>query len=407
MRVATSVAALASLIAAEAHATFTDTLPSGAFLVDASYIWTDTRVAYDNDGAEAPLLPNIDRYEPGGGYQGTITVNAVARYSVFVSQLQYGILDNLTAAVAIPVATGISVDPRLGWTTGDYQRVLGRPYGEEDFWQWAGTLGQDKPGKWTSGAKLTDLYVGGRYRFTDGLSFFEALKIDGALQFLAAIPTGSKKDPEEITALGTTAFELHFQGEINTHLSFERTLLGSTREGDGDDRRLRIGLDLFYEALLERTYDTPRGEKHPLLLTYAPYAGDTYKIDPGDFWGGSIEITGVPWVGPAIGTWITKGSAAKASELPPLLALTAKYTFLGLQQSEWTSDSALFDWQNEQQWRPGYKNIFTFGAQVSLLRVGVPVQLYGRFRTMRILAGKNHRAVQGVTGGLQLPLKFW
>ena len=51
---------------------------------------------YDDTGRLTPLIDEIERYEPGGGWQGTIVPDVLVHYGVLVSQLQYGLLDDLS-----------------------------------------------------------------------------------------------------------------------------------------------------------------------------------------------------------------------------------------------------------------------------------------------------------------------
>ena len=221
-----------------------------------------------------------------------------------------------------------------------------------------------------------------------------------ALTAYYALPTGATKDPERLTASGTTSRELHFQGDLGFHLGIDKTFLSI-------DKRITLGFEVFYQFMLPHKFVTPKGTVNPLLLNYAPYAGDTYRVDGGDFMGASVAASFVLWKGKAKATWITKGSTAKAAKLPPMLTFSFQYTFTYLGQSDWTSKSDLWDWRNEKMWRPGYKNTLSFSLLLSLLRVGVPAQLFVRYRTLSLIPGKNCRAADVIAGGVRIPLKFW
>ncbi len=392
---------LALLLASPARAQFTPTLPKSTWMLEVSHNHSWLTNAYNNKGRKTELLDRMERYDPGGGLQGIIIPRAVATYEITVVQLRYGILDYLTVAIGIPIVASSSVVPRLQWIEGDYQWPLGRSFSEDDFWQWAASMGQPKPGRWTGNkGTLSDIILGGRYRFSDHFPGLRRLGLSFAFLAYYALHTGVKKDPELLTASGTTSWELHFQGDLGFHLGMDKTFLSI-------DQRITLGFELFYEAMLPHRYDTPRGKINPLLLNFAPYVGDTYRVDPGDFMGFSVAASFVLWKGKARATWITKGSLEKAARLPPMLTLSVQYSFTYLGQSDWSSKSDLWDWSNEKMWRPGYKNTLTFELVLSLLRVGVPAQLFFRYRSLSIIPGKNCRAADVLAGGIRIPMKFW
>ena len=381
---------------------FTETLPEGAFLIDESFsmAWIDS--IWDNSGNSAPLIEPIDRYEPGGGRQGVLRADPSARYLILISKIQYGILDDLAVGMGIPVVISTTVQPGLSWEPGDYQRALGRPYSEQDFWDWAESMGQNRPGTWVGNRwTMSDMVLAMRFRFTDRLDGFKELGLSGALSVAGVLPTGKNADEEEIMSVGTTLWDLHMQGDLAMHLSFEKNFAAEL------DGRLRIGLDLFYEVFFPRELNAPEGDRHPLLLNFSPYVGETYDVKPGDFSGFALDLEVVPWRGPAWGTWLTDGSAEEADNFPPLLSFSLRYTFIHLQQTDWRSDFPLWDWEREKFWRPGYKNILDASLNLSLLRIGVPLQFYVSYRTLNLIPGKNCRAAQVLSLGIRVPLKFW
>ena len=77
--------------------------PSMAFLMDESVIfaWLDSR--YDNHGNEIPIIDELERYEPGAGLQGILRPKPEVKNLLLISQLQFGILDNLSFGLGIPV----------------------------------------------------------------------------------------------------------------------------------------------------------------------------------------------------------------------------------------------------------------------------------------------------------------
>ncbi len=390
------------LAAAPARAGFTETLPQDTFMLDEAFVvsWIDS--IWDNQGNQAPLIEPVVRYEPGGGKQGVIHARPVANYYILINQLQYGLLDELSLGLGIPVIIKTRVTPNLSWETGDYQRQIGRVYSEQDFWDWAASMGQSKPTTWVGNlGTLSDMVIGLRYRFTHRMPGIRALGLHAALSVFGMLPTGKHADPEEIMSIGTTLWDLHTQGDLAFHMSVEKDF---EHELDG---RLTIGLDMFYEAFFTRTLTSATGEKHPLLLNQRPYVGEHYQVKPGDFSGVSLQITGVPYRGPALASWLTNGSAEAAESLPPIISVSVRYTFVHLQQTDWRSDFELWDWEHEKFWRPGYKNILDFSLTVSLLRLGVPAQIYASFRTLNLIPGKNCRSAENLSVGLRVPLKLW
>jgi len=393
----------ASFSAASAFAGgFTETLPPEVFMLDVGASISSVNKSYDDDGGARPLINDIERYEPGGGLQGIIKPNANVNYYILINQLRYGVTKDLTLALGVPVVLGNKVEPRLGWTPGEYQSGLGRPYSAEDFWQWAGSMGQPKPGSW-SGNKgvLADIILAARWRFTDRIDAFAQSGFASSIFIFGALPTGKQKDPEQLVAAGTTSWDLHSMGELGFHLSADY------RFGEALDDRLLIGLDVFYEFLFKHTYDTPRGTINPLILNQAPYVGDTYDIDPGDFYGFAFTADVAAWKGPVTDNWLARSDANKGEGFPPILSLSVKYTFTYLGQSDWTSKSEIWDWEQEKYWRPGYKNILNAGFVISLLRVGAPMQLYMDYRNQSWIPGKNARAADVFSFGVRAIAKFW
>ena len=146
--------------------------------------------------------------------------------------------------------------------------------------------------------------------------------------------------------------------------------------------------------------------KNPLLSTYAPYVGATYVADPGDWVGATLSVEASPILGPTYGT-LTGGNLEKAHGLPPLITAGVSYTYIATGQSRWYSDSALWNYDREKLWQPGDKNVFRFTLTASLLRLGVPVQLYVQYRAQDIIPGRFTRPSNVLTAGARVILKFW
>ena len=390
---------LACLLSAmPARAGLSDTLPAGTFLLDSSISLSQLHSRYNDQGQKTTLIDELKLYEPGSGLQGTLIPRAEVNYLILINQLQYGVTDSLSVGLGIPVVLNTSVDLNMEWIPGDYQNYLGRRYSEDDFWQWAGSMGQPRPRDWQGNrGTLSDIILGVRWRFSDHLPWLRRQQLRTVLTVMGALPTGSPPPPEELAGAGTTMWDLHSQGELCFHLALERTFF----------ERINLGVDTFYEIFFRHSYTTPTGSKNPLLLTLAPYVGPSYSIDPGDFAGVALQIEGTIIYGPALATWLSGHDAARAEKLPPLLSASVMYKYTHVAGSDWQSQSAIWDWEKEKLWLPGHKNTLWFRVTVSLLRLGIPLRLYFAYRNQSWLGGRNVRAADVFAGGLQLPARFW
>jgi hypothetical protein len=390
------------LIPAAVFAGFTQTLPKSTWLLEAIYMVSTIDSRWNNDGERVPLIDPIERYEPGAGSQGTLIPEAVAEMNVLAFQLQYGITDSWSFGFGMPIMLSTKIDPHFRWEEGDYQWNLGRQYSEQDFWEWAESMGQPKPEPWEgNNGVVGDFLIGSRFRFSDFWPTIDEHNMGLALQVTGAIPTGTQADPEEAVASGTTSWDLHANGDLGIRLGYDYFFPESL------DDRLTLSTEIFYEFNFPHEYTSPTGEKNPLLLSFRPYVGKHYTIDGGDWQGYSVGTDIVPLKGPAIGTWLTKGSYEEAEKLPPLLTLTMRYTYIHMNQSDWKSDSEIWDWDREKLWRPGYKNILFGQAVISLLRLGVPMQPYVAHRNLTLIPGRNARAPNVWMVGSRFLLKFW
>ncbi len=399
--IAVAVACAGLCTADRAWAGNTTTLPAGAFILDESWIEADTSVQWSNDRKPLTLLQGIDRYEPGGGLQGTITAAPFVRYRFIASQAFVGLTDKLTAAIGVPLVTSTTIAPNFGWVPGDYQSTLGRKYSEDDFWQWAKSMGQPKPGAFDGNHyTLADIVVGLRYRLPD-FSFLEVLGIQAAVAGQLAIPTGVNPDPENLVAAGTTVWELNNYGDAELHLALDRPV-----KVDGV-QRFNFGIDAWYSWFRTREYVTPKGTTSPLLLTYAPYVGSTYTVDPGDFMAIMAMLEVAPLLGPTWATFASGHSLEKANTFPPLLNLTLGHSYTTVGQSRYYSQSAIWNYDREKVWRPGDKNTVRLSADVSLLRMGLPLQFYAQYRNQEWVPGRNTRASNIFQCGVRIIAKFW
>ena len=259
-------------------------------------------------------------------------------------------------------------------------------------------MGEPKPGRWREGAALADLVLGARWRFSDGMDWANAMGVRVAVTGFASLPTGRPPDPEQVAAAGTTAWDLQAQGEAGLHLGADQHLV------DHFDDRVTVGLDAFYETFLPHRYQSGTGAIFPLLTNVRPYVGKTYRIDPGDYLGAQVQLEVIAFRGPRLDTWLSR--SAENAELPPLLTVSARYNFTHTTQGDWTSNSPAWDWLHEQDWQPGYKSYVAFDTVLSLLRLGVPIELVGSFRDLTWLGGRSTRAPQAVTVGIRVPARI-
>ncbi len=394
---------LLALTAPAAHAAETTMIPRGVWVLDVSYLDTSLDAQYSNEGRRESLLPSQQRYEPGGGLQGVLTARPDVRFQAAVTQLAYGLRDDLTLALIVPFILRTQVATNLGWESGDYQPQLGRAYSEEDFWAWAGSMGQGRPpDEWVGNRYvLSDMVVGARWRVPQ-FSLLERAGLKATLALQVALPTGRPPDREEVVSVGTTTWDLHSYGDAELHAAASRSLWTDRAGVD----RLHLTGDLFYSFFRPRRYETPRGEKNPLLMNYAPYVGDTYVLDPGDWLGSNLTLEAALIAGPTARGLIYKTAPAANGDVPPLLSLALSWSHIRTFQSDWRSDSPLWDWDREKYWRPGFKNILRATANLSLVRVGLPLQLYVSVRDQSLLRGRNVRPADVLTGGARLLAKF-
>jgi len=392
------------LLSSAAHATETQMLPKGAWVLDVAYLHSTIDKQWDGKRNAKSLIDDIPRYEPGGGLQGVLSARPHALFQIVLTQILYGVTDWLTLALYLPFVLRTTIDANFRWTPGDYQGQLGRVYSEDDFWAWAASLGQPRPPSTWVGNELTfaDILVGARVAIPE---FFVTRKLGVKLAgtVVVALPTGHVADPEEVVAAGTTSVDLHAYGDLELHLAWDRPFLVDQYEVP----RVNLGGEFYYAWLRQKTLPTATGARNPLLNTYSPYVGTSYTIDPGDWFCSTISLEAAPILGPAYATLVSGGDLVKAHGLPPLVTLNFSYTYTATGQSRWYSDSAIWDYDKEKFWKPGDKNTFRFGGSVSFLRMGVPVQLYAQYRMQDLIGGRFTRASDSIVAGARVVLKFW
>ena len=395
---------LLSVVSLRALAAETVVVPKGAFLLDVSYLRAQLDVRWDDHRNAVALVDPIPRYEPGGGLQGILTVRPVAVYHFIVTQLVYGIFDWLNAIVYVPLVAQTNISANFSWQPGDYQGQLGRAYSEDDFWSWAASMGQPKPpDQWTGNRwKLADMVVGLRAK-APNWQWLNTIGLQAAFTLLGALPTGTNPDPEEAVTAGTTNWDLHAYGDLEAHLGLDRPFF---KDANGV-ARVNLGGDLFASWFRPRQLKASTGAKNPLLQTNSPYVGDTYWLDPGDWLGATISLDVSPIIGPSRASLVSGGDAQRAMGLPALLTLNVSYTYIATAPSDWKSNSPLWDYDREKLWGPGDKHAFRGMVTISLLRLGLPLQVYASYRLQDLFHGRNTRAAATFQTGIRALAKFW
>lgn len=392
-----------TLAATDALAVETQVLPKNTFVFDFAYWRSSIDKQWNGDRQGVSLIEENRRYEPGAGLQGILRANPKAEFDFLVTQIMYGITDQLTAAVYVPVVLHSVVNTNLSWEPGDYQSQLGRQYSEDDFWAWAASLGQPRvPNRVESGAKLGDIILALRYQLPT-FEWMSANHFRWAATLQGALPTGQNFDPEEAVSVGTNVWELHAAGDVELHLGADKQFFVD----DYGNARVNLGADVSYAFFRPREYKGGHGIKNPLLNNNAPYVGDTYLVDGGDWFAGTVSIDVSPFYGPARASIVSGYDEKRAEALPPMVTLSLSYTRVQTTQSNWISESPLWDYDREKYWQPGEKNILKATATVSLLRVGLPVQIYARYQTADLIPGRYTRPANIFSAGVRLIAKFW
>ena len=395
--------AVAALCALDAFAMETQVLPASTFTFDFAYLSTSLDKQWSGDGKALPLVEESRRYEPGAGLQGILRASPKAQLDVMLIQVLYGITDRLTAAVYVPIVLHSRVTTNLSWEPGDYQSQLGRKYAEDDFWGWASSLGQPRvPNVWEAGVRLADIVLGARYLLPQN-EWMSKNNFRWTATLQVALPTGANFDPEQAVSVGTNLWELHAAGDVEAHVSADKHFLVD----EFGVYRFNIGVDLYYAFFRPREYLSGHGLINPLLNNNAFYVGDKYIVDGGDWLAGTVSVDVVPFLGPTRASIVSGGKLERANALPGMLTLSLSYTRVQTFQSDWKSDSPLWDYDREKFWQPGSKNILKATATVSLLRVGVPIQLYARYQSGDLIPGAYTRPANVFTAGVRLVAKFW
>lgn len=375
-----------SLLAApeQSLAGWADTLPKHGMVIETSFLSNVVQMQFDERRQEE-ALEEIDMYAPTGEFLGTIVANAEALTQTVLTKIAVGVTDRLTMAIAIPLVTYQRVDLGLGWTEGDFSNDLGRPYSEDDFWAWAGSMGQPRPPNWKNAdVTVGDIIVVMIYNFVNRPRF--------AFSTMGFLNTGSGRDsdPEILGSVGTSMFDFGFMGDIGLH-----ALIDFKFPDYRFLRRATLSFEPFYEHFWERRFKAPKGKYNPLIANDAPYTGNRYAMQPGDFYGLNAGINIELIKGPKKPSWLTRANPEFQEMMPALVSIDLLFNSMVTFDSIYESKSEV--WNDDMEEDHAAADKFTLGAKVtlSLLRYGIPLDLFGRYSNQEIIAGKNFRPVIG------------
>jgi hypothetical protein len=387
-------AALYFLICTSAFAGFGDTLPQNLFLLDVSYLQSTVRSRWDANGNRGNLQEDINMYEPTGELQGSIVAPAENNMQVLLTTLFYGITDDFSIGLIFPFILRSKTTLNLGWESGDYNTGLGRSYTESDFWAWADSMGQGRPEDFEGTNMVGDLMIGSRLRLYRG---------DGnQVSMMAYVDTrtGEDADPEILGSAGATGYAMGTNGDLGLFMSYDKYW------DDGFWKRLTLSINLFYEYSHWRTMDTSRGDREPLLLSYADYVGKHYRVKPYDYWGGTLGFNVALAYGPTATTWLTEGNPEMQAGLPAMWSMAASWNHKRYNPMDFRSNSAEWDSDQEAVNGAGFKNTISIRTDVNFMRLGAPVALYLKYDNQEWLVSQNLRPVVSKAVGLQLFFTF-
>ncbi len=367
-----------------------DTPPQGIVILETRYGNTEVDGRYDGHGVLQNLADDVNRFAPTGEFQGKITVPGVHKAQYEITTLATGITDWLAFAMVWPFFWEQKTELNLGWTPGDFIPEFNRQMTGDDFWAWAGSLGQPKPPDWSDVDRTGDLLLAtlvNVYRepwaqvtgFLFGNTF-----------------TGHKANPEILGNVGTSGFDFVTNGDIGFHLESD------WRVPDSAIDRFTLSFDLFYEHYLPRTFTSPVGKYNPLIVDYAPYIGPTYKVIRGDIYGAGTTIRFDVFRGPEEPSWLTKTNPEFQKALPAVFGIQAAYTHLRAFDTKYESLSQVWDSEQEDDNKALYKHNFKFSGQLSLLRYGLPLDFVGGYMSQTLIPGHNFRPADGFDIGFRL-----
>lgn len=389
-RLARLFAALALLAPAAAFAGYADVPGKGTFVADVSYQRATVRGAFDERGRYGNLNEDIVMYDPAGTPLGTISVPAYHYDNVLLTQVFYGFTDKFAAGVIVPYFLDSVTELRLQWTPGAYASDLGRPYSEDDFWRFAGSMGQDKPGDFSAHNRLGDIVLGGLYQITKTRRYQL-----GVLSF-ASTRTGELADPEVLGASGTTGYELQSNGDVGLHALGDYFV----------NPRISVGGEVFYEWFFPRRLPSAEGKINPLLSYEGRYNGGGYLTIPGDWIGGVVGADFTLLRGTNEPSWITRSNPAMQKTLPALLTVKPQFKTTRFFGERTRSKSAFFDAERNRDKPSGVRYNLEIQATTNLLRYGAPLGLYYKYVNQELVPGRNFIPITSHIFGVQLYAAF-
>ncbi|MCA9771268.1 MAG: hypothetical protein KC466_02600 [Myxococcales bacterium] len=375
-----------------AFAGLADTLPQGLMIVETSYVNRVTESRFSNSGKVSDLVDPIDRFDVTGEFQGQITVPGKFSADIWLTKVAVGITDRLTLAAVFPVFLERKVELNLGWVEGDPLASNNfEPFSRDDFWEWAESLGQPEPPDFKDDTfEKGDVILAAFYNFWRS----DDLKLT-AFGFWNT-RSGSSAAPEVVGSVGTSFFELDAIGDIGIHILSDYVPPYPVLD------RFTFSLEGFYEHFFEHKKHAGTGRLNPLLLNDAPFTGPWIRIDPGDFYGWAAQIGFRIWQGPSSPTWLTRQNPALQESLPPVLTVDAKLTNLYSFDDNYKTHSPQFDLDQENENQAQVKWNWAFTLRASLLRFGIPLDVFGQYFDQSLIPGRNFRPATGYEVGLRL-----
>lgn len=391
-RLAALAASALLAAAAPALAGLADTVPQGLMIVESSYIFSGVDSRYDKRRKEGNLEQNFKRFDVTGEFQGELTVPGEFNTEVWLNKIAFGITDRLTIATVIPLFLRREVKLNLGWVEGDpLPNNNFEPFSRDDFWEWATSLGQSEPPDFVAPkAEVGDVLVAGFYNWYRGDSVKSTL-----FGFVNTL-TGSDRDGELVGAVGTDFYELSTLGDLGIHLLTDYTPSYPFLD------RFTFSVEGLYEYFWERKKPAGRGLENPLLQNQAPFTGPNIRVKPGDFYGWAAQIQAILWSGPTSPTWLTRSNPALQENLPPTLTAQVKLTNTFSFDDDFKTPAEAYNQDQEFRNLAREKYTFNFGGRISLLRLGIPMDVYGNYNDQSLIAGKNFRPQTGFEIGLRL-----
>jgi hypothetical protein len=383
-------AAILTLTASPAWAGFADVPGKGVFVGDVSLQNPVVRSRYNDRGDRNNLVDDMVMYDPSGNALGTISVPARHSKEVLLHQFAYGITDKLAVAVIVPYFLSQRTELNFGWAPGAYAAELGRSYSESDFWQFAESMGQQKPQDHEDRGILGDIILAGLYNVVKGA------RHQISILAIASTHTGSQADPNILGATGTTGFDLQSNGDLGAHL------LGDYRLHD----RLSVGGEVYYHHFFPRSMPAAMGEMHPLMAFEGLYAGESYTLDPGEWIGTTAGLELTIFRGTDSPSWITRKNPEMQKTLPKLFNVNPGIRYLSFFGNRYESESPFFDHDRAGRQPGGYRVTVLTKATMNFIRYGVPLAVYYQYMNQELISGTNFIPAVNNIFGVQLFAAF-